>query len=175
MRIVTIGVIALGWFVSGMLIGQTKPAQEVDKTDMMLAEAERAQIDELLTNWHNAASRADYDGYFNPLDEHAVYLGTDATERWTKSEFSTFCKPHFARKNGWSFKAVSRHIMFDSPTGHQKTAVASLSKNPNSSDGKSQQKRETQARDRPSKQNQLRREMQVPPNQQAFRRRIPLA
>ena len=43
-------------------------------------------------------------------------MGTDATERWTVSEFHVWAKPYFDRKKAWSFKPRDRHIAF-SPDG----------------------------------------------------------
>jgi hypothetical protein len=39
-----------------------------------------------------------------------VYLGTDASERWTLPEFRAFCEPYFARGQGWSYEPRRRHV-----------------------------------------------------------------
>ncbi len=78
-----------------------------------VAQQEKA-IDQLMTDWHRAAAVADFDGYFNPMHEKAIYMGTDATERWTKNEFISFAKPFFdrsKRKSAWDFKALERHVV----------------------------------------------------------------
>ena len=41
-----------------------------------------------------------------------IFVGTDATEHWTKQEFQVFAKPFFDRGKAWDFKAVERHIYF---------------------------------------------------------------
>ena len=42
----------------------------------------------------------------------AVFLGTDATERWTVEEFRRYSHPYFAKGKAWSFKAIERHVAF---------------------------------------------------------------
>ena len=62
--------------------------------------------------WHAAAAAADEEKYFSYFTPDAVFLGTDATERWTRDEFRKFAHPYFARGKAWSFKSVSRWISF---------------------------------------------------------------
>lgn len=69
-------------------------------------------VDQLLTEWHQAATEADFEAYFSRMTPNAVFVGTDATEHWNKSEFMAFSKPYFDRGNAWSFSAVERHIYF---------------------------------------------------------------
>jgi ketosteroid isomerase-like protein len=77
------------------------------------AREERRIIATILDDWHSAASRADGEAYLGRLAEDAVYLGTDATERWTRQEFSDFCGPHFARGTGWTYECRERHVVLD--------------------------------------------------------------
>jgi ketosteroid isomerase-like protein len=69
-----------------------------------------AEIDGLLTAWHHAAAVADEDTYFGLLAEDAVFLGTDASERWTKAEFEAAYLPYFQRESAWVFVATQRRI-----------------------------------------------------------------
>lgn len=69
-------------------------------------------INTLLDNWHLAATNAELDAYFSALDEKAIYIGTDASERWTKAEFFSFCEPYFKKGKAWDFKAYDRKIYF---------------------------------------------------------------
>jgi ketosteroid isomerase-like protein len=64
----------------------------------------------VLDDWHKAAANADESRYFGHFSADAVFLGTDATERWTRDEFRRWAKPHFAKGKAWSFKAVKRNI-----------------------------------------------------------------
>ena len=67
------------------------------------------EIDAVLNDFHDAASAADEERYFGHLAPGAVFLGTDASERWTKQEFRAFVHPYFARGQGWTYKARVRH------------------------------------------------------------------
>jgi hypothetical protein len=66
----------------------------------------------VLDDWHQAASVADEARYFGHFAPNGVFMGTDATERWTVASFREWAKPHFQRKSAWSFKARDRHIEF---------------------------------------------------------------
>ncbi|EYF04709.1 Hypothetical protein CAP_4184 [Chondromyces apiculatus DSM 436] len=70
----------------------------------------RAAITAVLDGWHAAAAAADEEGYFKLLTPDAVFLGTDAAERWDVAAFRRYAHPHFARGRAWRFKAVRRDI-----------------------------------------------------------------
>lgn len=74
--------------------------------------SEQDEINLLLDNWHRAAAIADANTYFGLMADDAIYVGTDATEHWTKSEFQAFAKPYFDRGNAWDFKPLTRHVYF---------------------------------------------------------------
>src|SRR5262245_54937937 len=80
------------------------------------APAAKEAIAAVLDNWIDAAARADEERYFGYLAEDAVFLGTDATERWDKAAFRAYAHPHFAKGKAWSFKAIRREITVD-PAG----------------------------------------------------------
>jgi len=44
------------------------------------------------------------------LDEQAVFLGTDGSERWTRKEFYDFVTPYFSKGRGWAYKSRQRNI-----------------------------------------------------------------
>ena len=71
-----------------------------------------AQVSSVLEDWHAAAAAADEARYFGHFTQDAVFLGTDATERWTRDQFRAWAKPFFARGKAWSFRALSRHVAF---------------------------------------------------------------
>lgn len=75
-------------------------------------EKQEAQINAVLNSWHNSASEANFEKYFEVMDEKSVFFGTDASENWTKEEFQSFSKPHFEKGKAWSFKAFDRNIYF---------------------------------------------------------------
>ncbi|HUQ48955.1 MAG TPA: nuclear transport factor 2 family protein [Gemmatimonadaceae bacterium] len=69
-------------------------------------------INRTLDQFHEAASKADGKRYFALFtDESAVYIGTDAAERWTLVEFRKFAEPYFAKGTGWTYKPKSRHVV----------------------------------------------------------------
>lgn len=72
--------------------------------------AATAAIGAVLDDLHAAAASADEARYFGHYDENAVFLGTDATERWTRAQFQAYAHPYFAQGKAWSFKATRRAI-----------------------------------------------------------------
>lgn len=81
-------------------------------------EAPRQQINTVLDDWHDAAAQAEFDRYFGHFaSDSAIFMGTDATERWTTTEFEDYAKPYFDRGNAWNFTPVERHV-YISDEGH---------------------------------------------------------
>lgn len=74
--------------------------------------SEKNNINQVLDNWHKAAAEANFDNYFNAMAEEAIFIGTDATENWNKTEFKAFAKPYFDKGRAWSFTKLERHIYF---------------------------------------------------------------
>jgi ketosteroid isomerase-like protein len=68
------------------------------------------EINALIDNWHRAAAEAKGDDFFDALAPHAVYIGTDASERWTKDQFYSFAKPYFDKGKAWDFKPYDRDL-----------------------------------------------------------------
>ncbi len=83
------------------------------------AQTPKEQIAKVLDNWHLAAANAKFDDYMSAMTDDAIYIGTDATENWTKPQFMTFAKPYFDKGKAWSFSALERHIYLSKD---QKTA-----------------------------------------------------
>ncbi|MFP2905446.1 nuclear transport factor 2 family protein [Pyxidicoccus sp. 3LFB2] len=70
----------------------------------------KAAVAAVLDDWHKAAAAADEARYFGHFTADGVFLGTDATERWSRDEFRAWAKPYFSKGKAWSFKPVTRHI-----------------------------------------------------------------
>lgn len=87
---------------------ETKPA---------LAPADSIAVSAMLDSFHLAAANADFEEYFSFFAEDAVFIGTDATERWDKNDFMNWAKPFFERKKAWRFLSVKRHIHFSCNEG----------------------------------------------------------
>ena len=63
-----------------------------------------------LDQFHLAASRADAEIYFGLFTKDAVFLGTDATERWPIAEFIKFATPYYEAGTGWTYVKTEQHI-----------------------------------------------------------------
>lgn len=74
---------------------------------------EKIAIENLLDDWHLAATNADSDTYFNLMTTNSIFIGTDKTEVWTKDEFMAFAAPYFEKGKAWDFKRVSRNVYSD--------------------------------------------------------------
>jgi ketosteroid isomerase-like protein len=70
-----------------------------------------AAINHTLDQLHDAASKADGARYFKLFTDDAVYIGTDAAERWTIAQFRAYAEPYFAKGTGWTYKPRSRHVI----------------------------------------------------------------
>lgn len=73
-------------------------------------------VAEVLDQLHTAASKADFKAYFKLFHPDAVFIGTDASERWDLPTFQAYAKPHFDAGRGWTYKPGIRHIQL-SPDG----------------------------------------------------------
>lgn len=69
-------------------------------------------LNQLLDNWHLAATQANFEAYFSMTTNNFVFLGTAPGERWTKPEFLAFCKPYFDKGKAWDFKPSKRNWNF---------------------------------------------------------------
>lgn len=57
------------------------------------------------------------EGYVGRMADNGVFLGTDATERWTRDQFEAFCEPYFARGRGWAYVPQQRHVTISTDGG----------------------------------------------------------
>jgi hypothetical protein len=80
------------------------PATALDRGAVSAAIAR--ELDDL----NDAAAHADEGRYFAHFAGDAVFLGTDATERWDVAAFRAFAHPRFAGGKAWSFHAVRRAV-----------------------------------------------------------------
>lgn len=75
------------------------------------ASAER-DVARALDDFHDAAAHADEQRYFAHFAPGAVFLGTDATERWDLAAFRAYAHPRFASGGGWVYHPQRRAITF---------------------------------------------------------------
>ncbi len=73
-------------------------------------EAEVARIEAVLDDFHRAASDADEERYFGHFAASGVFIGTDATERWSTAEFRAYVHPYFSQGQGWTYHPRDRHV-----------------------------------------------------------------
>ncbi len=93
---------------SGMLAGITA-CQNTNGSRAASSE----EVNAVLDDWHDAAEDADFERYFSHFSsDSAVFMGTDATERWTIAEFRPWSKPYFDRGRAWNFTPVERYVYF---------------------------------------------------------------
>ncbi len=62
--------------------------------------------------WHFAAQWGMFDLYFDAMTDDAVFMGTDASERWTKAEFMEYAREPFSDHDGWTYKPRDQHVAF---------------------------------------------------------------
>ena len=79
---------------------------------------EIAPINHTLDQLHDAAAKADGKRYFEQFTNDAIYIGTDAAERWRLAEFRAFAEPYFAKGKGWTYKPRERHVTITSHPCH---------------------------------------------------------
>ena len=91
--------LALSFFLTAAVF--TSPAWAQPEEDAVAA---------VLDDFHDAASKADAERYFNHFTADAIFLGTDITERWTVDEFKAYALPAFNQGKGWTYVAQSRYI-----------------------------------------------------------------
>ena len=79
---------------------------------LLLVPPAEADVARVLDDWHAAAAAAQEETYFGHFAAGAIFLGTDAAERWTVEEFRRYAHPYFAKGKAWSFRAAERHVAF---------------------------------------------------------------
>ena len=92
-----------------------RPAPADTATDQKVA-----AISATLDAFHIAAARADGKAYFDLFAPDGVFIGTDASERWTVEAFKAYALPLFAKGKGWTYvpRTGTRHIaLADIPCG----------------------------------------------------------
>ena len=72
-----------------------------------LSESDSQAVNALLNQLHESATAADWSTYFSLYHPQAVFLGTDASERWDMVEFERYAKP----TKGWRYDVKSRHLL----------------------------------------------------------------
>ena len=117
-----VGIVALGWLGACAVAAARCPEAPVRAAPSSAQTGEpqapgaasaTSDIGRMLDDWHDAADKADLARYFGHLAEDAVFLGTAATERWSKEAFLAYARPHFEAGKAWTFRAVRRAVTLD--------------------------------------------------------------
>lgn len=79
-----------------------------------VSEPEPEAVKVVLDDWHRAAAEGDFDRYFNHFEnDSSIFMGTDATERWTVADFKPWAKPYFEDDGvAWTFTPTFRKVYF---------------------------------------------------------------
>jgi hypothetical protein len=110
--VVLLGLLAFSG-AAGSTSAEKKVPNQVQRKPKQASPKKAQTVDMLnrfLNQWHGAAAKADAQVYLGALDETAIYLGTDATERWSATAFAQFTQPYFSKGKGWTYTPVERHI-----------------------------------------------------------------
>ncbi len=71
-----------------------------------------AAVNQIIDDWHKAAATANADAFFGSMSKDAVYIGTEAGERWLRDELREWSKEYFDRGAAWDFKPTERNVYF---------------------------------------------------------------
>ena len=71
--------------------------------------ADEEEVNHVLDALHQGAANADWKTYFSLFSKDAVFMGTDATERWSIKKFREYV---VGRPTGWQYSMTERHINF---------------------------------------------------------------
>lgn len=69
-----------------------------------------SEVAAVLDRLNAASTAADGPAYFALFAPDARFVGTDAGEHWSLSEFKPLYEPYFAQGKGWSYPATERTI-----------------------------------------------------------------
>jgi len=102
---------SLAWTIVAM-IGLSVTVSPPNEANPKPPSADRSAIEHVLDELHDAASKADGARYFRLFAPDAVFLGTDATERWPIEEFKAYAMKRFESGTGWTYKLIKdqRHV-----------------------------------------------------------------
>ncbi len=105
-----ISLMGLGILGVAVMLGLARTPQS-DLAQHTPISDDRAAITAVLDDWHQAAADADLNRYFSYFaSKDSIFMGTDATERWTRQAFYDYAKTFFDKGKAWTFHGAERHI-----------------------------------------------------------------
>lgn len=69
-------------------------------------------VEDVLDNLHRFAAEADGKAYFDLFAKDAVFMGTDASERWDVEAFMKYAMNRFDSGEGWKYKSLKRSVYY---------------------------------------------------------------
>lgn len=75
-------------------------------TNVTASADDKADISTVLDQLHANAGTASWDAYFDLYTDDAIFLGTDAGERWDKPTFQSYA----TKTSGWVYSMTERNI-----------------------------------------------------------------
>ena len=75
-----------------------------------VAQTAEEAVSAVLDDLHRLADEGEFEAYFDLYTPDAIFMGTDATERWTIEDFQGYARPAFADGNGWTYTPTERHV-----------------------------------------------------------------
>jgi ketosteroid isomerase-like protein len=102
------GTLSRTLLLAGVLASTSCAGAKVDRV------AEGKSVAETLDALHRAASEAKEGEYFSLYAPDAVFLGTDASERWTLDQFRAYAHRPFSEGKGWTYTVRSRNVSVSS-------------------------------------------------------------
>ena len=91
-------------------IAWTQPGAAAGNQSVIPAIPAINAIAAVLDDFHDAASKGDGKRYFSHFAPDAVFLGTDASERWTLPEFRAYALTRFEQGTSWTYHPRDRHV-----------------------------------------------------------------
>lgn len=98
------------WRLAGPILVSVAAVAPAGCGTGMVGASDVVRVGAVLDQLHKAASRAEESVYFGLFDASAVFIGTDAGERWPVGEFRVYAHGRFAQGQGWTYTPTSRHV-----------------------------------------------------------------
>ncbi len=100
-----LGLVVLAGGIGGCACSKCRASADAPRH---LAEPEdaRDEVWDVLDALHAKAAEGAFDAYFDLYAPDAVFLGTDATERWTLTQFMDYSRPHLVPGRGWTYTLI---------------------------------------------------------------------
>jgi ketosteroid isomerase-like protein len=102
----------LAWLLPAVVACAAPPPAAPPAPPPFDRDAAEREVARALDDLHDAAARSDLARYFAHYTPGAIFLGTDATERWGLAALHAYADPRFAQGKGWVYHLVRRAVSF---------------------------------------------------------------